>query len=376
MKNINALINILLLTIILFIILLMCSCRSEESIYEGTTPEDRLVVGSNVSNLLLQIAMNDGSKDNIIDGASCISVELPVTVIVNDTQLDLLSIDDFDFVEDIFNQDSEDEDTLEIVYPITIIFSDFTKTVVPNAEDMEMHVSNCGEENEVDLDIECVDIVYPIVISTFNTITTLISSNTIEEDEELYDFISYLDANELASVYFPVSFFLYDGSVVEVTNIEELEIVIETSKDSCDEEDNNDIVEPDCTTCDTNDLIDIWSSCDTWEVDKMYVYGSNIKDNYSDYSFNFLSDGSIVVISDSQTYFGTWESSGVGILMFLEIEIIDLPDFNYMWTVLEITDYKNDYKNKIELLNGLRSLRFKEECKDEEGDDDDHEDDD
>ena len=66
MKNSNVLIGFLLL----FLSLLNTSCRKEESVFEGATPQDRLVVGSNAYTLLTRTALHDGSYDNIIDQAS------------------------------------------------------------------------------------------------------------------------------------------------------------------------------------------------------------------------------------------------------------------------------------------------------------------
>ena len=65
------------------------SCRKEEFTFVGEPIQERLQPNTNVSNLLQRLSLNDGSLDNIVDGASCISVQLPFTVQVNGMEVNL-----------------------------------------------------------------------------------------------------------------------------------------------------------------------------------------------------------------------------------------------------------------------------------------------
>ena len=70
----------LLLLIPFFALLFLTSCQEEE--IEITTPDETeaLVADSDLTNFISATSKNDGSKDNIVDGASCIELQLPIVV--------------------------------------------------------------------------------------------------------------------------------------------------------------------------------------------------------------------------------------------------------------------------------------------------------
>ena len=361
MKNRNGFLFFLLLVLIL----LNTSCRKEESVFEGTTPEDRLLAGSNVSNLLIRTTMNDGSKDNILDNASCFSVKLPANVLVNGTSLELTTVEDYDLIRDLFDENNNDDDVVEIVYPATLIFSDFTEEVVSNTTEFEAYVASCGGENQDDEDIECVDIVYPVSISLFNTLTESIESATVANDRGFSNLLSNLNSNDVVTINFPVSLILSDGSVVETQNIAQLENTIDASKDDCDEADNNNF-EPDCVDCDEEVLFQVWTSCADWSTDKLILGLLNVRALYFDLSFDFRADGTVIAKTNPNilvpiTHSGTWSVAGSGNTMTMDINIPSLPDYNGTWNVYEIRDL-NDSKRTVELRKLEDSLRFKEAC--------------
>tara|TARA_R110002050_G_scaffold16719_1_gene50525 strand:+ start:179439 stop:180509 length:1071 start_codon:yes stop_codon:yes gene_type:complete len=356
MKNSNGFVSFLLL----LLIMLITSCRQEESQFEGIPPEERLQLGSNVANLLIRTTMNDGSIDNIIDNASCISVKLPVNVIVNSTPVEVLSSEDFDLIQDIFDESDTDEDTVEIQFPATIIFSDYTEVPVLNADDFQVFVANCGGEDQNDDDIECVDLQYPIVISLVNTASGMIDTVTLVNDKKLFRFVKDLEENDVVTINFPVTVILSDGNEVAAVDQNQLENTIETYKDSCDENDNNDF-DVNCAACTIEDLLDLWSSCSEWKVDKLFRDTNSLQNQYKDYSFNFLDDGSVIASSDSDTFLGTWVASGTGNNITVVVDFLNLPDFNGSWNLKKIGNGAG--KKKFEFSLDSDSLRFKDDCK-------------
>ena len=113
----------LLLLIPFFALLLFTSCQDE--VLEITPPEESeaLVAESTLTSLISATSIMDGSADNIIDNASCLSVELPVTVIVRGLEITIDSREDFKVIEAIFKEFDDDEDRLDIVFPITIVLA-------------------------------------------------------------------------------------------------------------------------------------------------------------------------------------------------------------------------------------------------------------
>ncbi|MBT8323402.1 MAG: hypothetical protein KJO94_07985 [Eudoraea sp.] len=140
MKNTIKLLSLLLLGITL----LNSSCRQEESEFIEAPLEESLKANSNVASLLSKTAMKDGSDDNIIDNASCLSVQLPVTIIANGIEIVVDDPEDFETIEDIFDELEDDQDILEIIFPITLILSDFEEVVINNLNDLANYVASCS----------------------------------------------------------------------------------------------------------------------------------------------------------------------------------------------------------------------------------------
>ena len=342
------------------------SCRKEESEFIGTSPEQGLEANSNVANLLFRTSLKDGSEDNILDLASCFSIKLPVTVLANNTELTIEKEEDLDQIELIFEESDDDTDTLEIVFPITIVFSDYTEADISNEDELEGFAETCPEENAEDEDIECIDIQYPIDISTFDSNTELFDNISLENDEELNDFIEDLDDNDVVTIDFPIVLVLTDGVEIEVNDLDELENTIENLKDSCDEDDDNDFYDDNCNECTIEQLEAALTSCANFVVNKFSLNGENLKNQYDELSFNFQEDGSINVNSDTETFSGTWSATGIGNDIVVVIEITGLDDFNLTWNLNRILATPG--VNKVTLrLDNDNVLRFQDTCNENTG---------
>ncbi len=75
----------ILLTFLCLTVLI--SCRKDEFRFEEAPEETALVPTSLVANLMQRTVLKDGSDDNIIDKASCITIKLPVSLEVNGIQI-------------------------------------------------------------------------------------------------------------------------------------------------------------------------------------------------------------------------------------------------------------------------------------------------
>lgn len=74
----------------------------------------------------------------------------------------------------------------EIIFPVTIILPDFTEITVSGANELQGFVDDCQEGS--DDDIECVDIVYPVTVSLYNTNSEIFDTISLTGDMELYGF--------------------------------------------------------------------------------------------------------------------------------------------------------------------------------------------
>jgi len=130
----------ILYVLILFLFMLGISCQQEES--EIITPDNEEVieVNSNLGSLLLQTSSNDGFQDDLLDNASCIEIKLPVSVTVNGELIIINTLNDISLVEENIASLDNDNDIIEISFPITIILSDYTEVVVTNEEELLQYV--------------------------------------------------------------------------------------------------------------------------------------------------------------------------------------------------------------------------------------------
>jgi len=342
-------------------IIVLMSCRSEEIIDTTINGEQALKGNSTVASLIQRTSLNDGSTDNIIDNANCFTVQLPVTIQVNGLEIIVDSEEDFETIEAIFDEFDDDDDKLQIEFPITIILSDFTEISIIDENEFEDFLDDCNGENEDDDDIECLDFQYPIEVTIFNTTTEQTTNIIINSDKDMHDFIKDLDDNDIATIQFPITVVLADMTERSVENLDQLEDLIKDTEDDCDEDDDFDFDDDDCQNCTQEQVLDILIDCTDWTVDKLELNDEDLEDNYNGYSFNFSNDGTITAQNSTDTFSGTWSASGSGQNITVVIDISSLPDFNASWNLHEIEQNVNENKVDLRLPNDNR-LRFESTC--------------
>ncbi len=226
----------------LFVLFALFSCNEDPIQETQNNQEEVIAPNSSLANLMSATSSNDGSIDDILDGADCFSVNLPVTITAGDITFTINTLDDLELLEDILDE-LDDDDILEFLFPITITFNDFEEVVIENEEQFEEFVDACFDDDD-DI-IECVDFQYPISFSIYNTDFQVIDTITVDDDEELYEFLESLEDDEngvvLASLNFPVTLIYANGETIEVNNNQELEDAIIAAEDDCEDEDECDV---------------------------------------------------------------------------------------------------------------------------------------
>lgn len=337
------------------------SCRKEVIIDKNDSTNQGIEKNSEVAVLLSRVAMHDGSNDNIVDHANSFSIKMPYTVIVNGQTVVVQSEDDLDTIEDILDASDSDTDTIEIVFPITIILPDYTEVVINNQAELEVYINMSTGENEIDDDIECIDIVYPITISVYDTVTEQMMTVTINNDEDLELFMEDLDEDQIININFPIDLVLYDGTEITVSNLSELETNIENAKNLCDEDDDNDYNDDDCVNCTVDQIKAFLTSCNKWTVNALTRNNSELENNYLNFSLSFNADGALEFSNGIVTYNGSWSSEKLNNQIVINIDITGLPDLNGQWIVLEIHD--DPTEKVIDLkIDDNNSLEFKSNC--------------
>ncbi len=320
-----------------FALTMFTSCQDEVIEISEPNVEETFAADSNLASLMSKTSTKDGSSDNIIDRANCLSVHLPVTVVVNGLQIIIDSEEDFEVIEAIFDEFEDDNDDLEIVFPITIILSDYSEIVINNYDELEAFIAECSDENEHDDDIECIDFQYPLTISVYNADFQVIDTITISSDEELHRFIRNLDGGLLASLNFPVTMVYADGSTVEVHNNSELERIIQDAEEACDEDDDYDHNDDDFTKERLDNLL---VSC-PWLIHDIRRSNNDLRNDYREYVMVFRTDGTVKVRArNGDMLTGTWTTRITDYGAKITLDFDTIVDFTLDWFVYEIEDGK------------------------------------
>jgi hypothetical protein len=331
-------------TLLLAIMLLLTttSCRTEDDLAIDAPTETTLLANSTLASQMQNVAMNDGSVDNIVYNANCFTIQLPITATINGITITITEIEDYDAIEDLFDEFDDDDDYIDIDFPVTIILSDYAEIEINSLDELEDYADDCNDEDEDDDDIECIDFVYPITASVFNSNNEVISTVTFNSDQDLYEFIDDIDEDDLVGFDFPISIVLSDGSELVVNNFNDLEDAIDEYEDDCDEDDDYDYNDDDCDNCTPNQLVSVLTACDGWYIDELERNDNDLEDNYSGYLFNFSDDGTLTVTWDNEEASGTWSIEGEGNDMTVTFDIPGFDDINDTWNLHEIEVESDD----------------------------------
>ncbi len=305
----------------------------QEEVIEIIDPQNDSTIGADspVAVLVEKTSMKDGSSDNIIDNSSCSSVVLPVTVIANGAQLVINSEDDFRLIERIFDESNTDKDSLEFIFPITVILADHTEITISKHDELEDLVEDCIEGGGDD-DIECLDFIYPINISIYDGTNQVLEVIIIHNDEELFALFESLKDESFVSFDFPLTL-LVDSTEVLVNDNDELEDLIEEVADDCDEDDDNDFNDDDI---DDSELIAVLLD-GPWAVTYFFDDVDETA-QFSGYIFGFFKDSLAIAIKDGIISGGAWKTYGDDGSLELELDFgteSPLDELEDDWDIIE-----------------------------------------
>lgn len=300
--------------ILILAIVALNGCQDEKIEIDEPPTEQAFKASAPIAIMAMRIALRDGSKDNIISGSSCISFALPITVVVNGQQLNIASEEDYNKVEKILDQYDGDNDSVQVVFPVTVILPDYSEVIINNEDELEDYIEGCIEGGEDD-DIECVDFKYPLTISLYDAQNQISNVITINNDSELLDFLEDLEDDVYASFEFPVTLVLSDGTEVQAQNNKELEDIINNAKDDCDEDDDQDFDDDDADTSGFNMLL----TTSDWKITYFFDVGDQTE-IFNGWIFHFNNDNTIEATDGKSSLIGSWESYGDSGKIELEIE--------------------------------------------------------
>jgi hypothetical protein len=192
------------------------SCQNEEN--ETRQNEETLSKTAPLTGLMKRVSMNATADDNVIDSTSCFSVKLPVNLIVNSQSVTINTENDYHLVNDIFEVTDTDQDYVDFVFPITIIYPDYREVVVQNQTQFDALKDACQEPEPEQSNISCVSIHYPIRVFGYNSNYQLAHTYTIRNDMEFFLLLFNLNATEFYAVDYPITITNREGNEVIIRN--------------------------------------------------------------------------------------------------------------------------------------------------------------
>lgn len=275
--------------------------------------------------LIKRVAQSRTTFDNIIDGTSCFSVQLPVTVTANLHQFTIETENDYHQVVTIFNESLSDDDVVHFHFPITLTYQNFQQIVVTSQNQLDNILANCPPSEDFH-EINCIDFNLPVKINSYNSENQLSNSETIQSNSQLYNFIANINNDTILSIVYPISMTNSSGQIITINNNTELKTVIETVINQCD--DFIGVVDP--------VLADIIID-GTWYISSYLDEEENETSDYYGYNFTFLSNGNLTAVKNAVTINGTWTIVGDGVNKKLDINFVGdtIEDIEEDWKVIE-----------------------------------------
>lgn len=276
MKNFKLLTAILLISILSF-----TSCQDEIDSENGNR-ENTNSATSPTANNLERSSMYDGSFDDFLDGVSCSSILLPVTATINNTEITILNESQYNLVLNILGEFTNDDDSIEFQFPLSVRLSNYTEVEVSNQTEYDALINACETaENEAENAINCLNIDFPITILTFDLNVEQTGSVIIESEQQLYTYMNNFNDNALFSVNYPITATLNNDTVVEITSDMDLSARI------------NDClgVEDDMAQAEENaDALESILAEGTFKVQSFIAAGVDTANDYADYTIDFAND--------------------------------------------------------------------------------------
>lgn len=311
--------------LLFFSLIVFSSCQVDENSVVQNNSQS-IASSSPLKKLISRVAQNPTNIDNVIDSTSCFSVQLPVSITVNNQQLTINSQDDFQEVQDIKDNDSNDDDIVHFSYPITIKYKNYSTQVLNNEAQYYALKDECvGDDfNE----INCVSFVFPIILNVYNSNNQVVNTVTINDDLNMYNYFENLSSNTIVAVNYPISMLNSNGNLVVISSNNQFENFIEDAIDDCDTNVGNNPPELVSTLTTGN-----------WHVSYFYYDSFDDTNFYNGYNFTFNANGTLFAVKNGVTTNGTWqiEVDGSEKKLNLNFDVNALDSLEEDWKIIEFT---------------------------------------
>lgn len=182
-----------------------------------TMDEDTVALDSNspMTVMLRSMSINETTADDIIDSVSCYRVKLPANAIVNSFVMNIETEADYANVKAAFDESNTDADTIELLFPVTMIGEDYAEVVVNNQQELDALKQHCNTAQNYIGD-NCVSVVFPVTMYSYNSGFQKQETFVLNDNKEMYTMLKDLGPNQYYSVGYPLSLKVNGGAGVTV----------------------------------------------------------------------------------------------------------------------------------------------------------------
>lgn len=327
MKNLKLLTAILISSILSF-----TSCQDEIDVENGQNPNTNSSTSPTANNLE-RSSMYDGSFDDFLDGISCSSILLPVTATINNIEVTLINESDYQIVLNILGLLTNDDDSIELQFPLTVKLSNYTEVQVANQSEYDALIAACEEaEDNAEDAISCIDIDFPITILTYSLNVEQTGRVVIETEQQLYTYMNNFGDDELFAIDYPITATLNGDSstVIEISSDLDLQSRI---TECLGTEDTEEEAEENANNLETI-LVD-----GLFKVESFVLAGIETANDYADYTIDFANDLSCTATNTVlDTVEGTYEVTSE-LEVFLSLSFTGNTSFQLLNQTWEVTSY-------------------------------------
>jgi hypothetical protein len=327
------------------------SCQSEVNEVEGENPNTNTANSTATSNFK-RTAMYDGSFDDFIDAASCSSIVLPANVIVNGTQVSLLSKLDYEQVISILAKFNNDQDSVTLKFPLKVKLSNYTEVMVNSQSEYNTILNACTTAESSSQDaISSVKITFPMTILTYNISFQQTGSVVITSQQQLYTYMSTISATDVYAVKYPLSVTLIDGSKSTVSSDAEFQAIITASLQT---------KATIATALENSKKMESILVNGTFKVSSFLNAGVETGSNYGNYFIDFANDMSIKVLNGVATAAtGTYKVSSET-NVFLKLTFSNDASFNLLNNTYKVTSFNSSTITLQSTTNAAVTLVLKQ----------------
>lgn len=317
----------ILLTTLFLISFFSCQHESEEVIADVNNIQS-IAATTPLTALIERVTQSPTGIDNVIDKCSCYSVLLPVTVTVDGQTIVVNTASSYAAVQTVINASNTDDDIIHFTFPITIKYKNYQTQVISSQSQLDSEYNDCHDDDGFD-EISCVHFVFPFSANVYNSGSQVPSTVTFHNNSELHNFLVNLNSSTLVSINYPISVVNSSGQTIVINSNSQLEDFIEGSIGACNSGSGSGSSLDFVATLTTG----------TWHI-SYYFDDQDLTNQFSGYTFTFLSNGTVTGVSGSTTINGTWstyiDSSNIRKLV-LNFSGNTLQNLNEDWKTIEFT---------------------------------------